>query len=437
VESTDTPEKARPRLGYRWWICALLFFATTINYVDRSVMSVLAPELKKTIQWDDAQFGYINAAFPLAYAIGFLMVGWLLDRFGTRFVYAWSLLLWSLAAMAHALARTPTGFMAARFFLGLTESGNFPSAIKATAEWFPRSERALATGLFNAGSNVGAVLAPALVPIIYANWGWQAAFVATGIVGLIWIAFWLPAYRRPQEHPSVTAEELAWIQSEPPEPTTKIPWRQLLPHRQTWAFALGKFLTDSVWWFYLFWFPTFMNDTFQVDIKGIGLPMITVYLMADVGSIAGGWLSSSMLKRGYSANVARKTAMLACALCVIPVSLAPVVGNQWSSVLLIGVATAAHQGFSANLFTLTSDMFPKRAVGSVVGIGGFAGAMGGFFLQLASGNLKQITGSYLVLFIIAAAAYLTALLIIHLLVPRLEPVVIDDGQGGQPRVITG
>ena len=377
------------RLGFRWVICALLFFATTINYVDRSVMSVLAPSLQKTIGWDDVQFGYINAAFPLAYAIGFLIVGWLLDRYGTRVVYAGSLLLWSAAAMTHALARSATGFMAARFFLGITESGNFPSAIKATAEWFPRRERALATGIFNAGSNVGAVLAPAIVPILYLNYGWQSAFIATGVVGLLWVFFWWPIYRSPQEHRLVSAEELAYIESDPPDPAMKIRWRRLLPFRQTWAFAIGKFLTDSIWWFYLFWFPTFMNQTFGVDIKTIGLPMITVYLLADIGSIAGGWLSSSMLTRGFSVNVARKTAMLICAVCVVPVSLAPVVGDKWAAVLLIGLATAAHQGFSANLFTLASDMFPRKAVGSVVGIGGFAGAIGGFFLQLASGNLKK------------------------------------------------
>ena len=284
----------------------------------------------------------------------------------------------------------------------------------------------MATGIFNAGSNVGALLAPAIVPYIYLHWGWQTAFVATGLVGLTWIAFWLPLYREPELHPRVSAAELAWIQSEPIEPAVKVPWRRLLQFRQTWAFALGKFLTDAVWWFYLFWFPTFMNETFGVDIKHIGLPMITVYLMADVGSVAGGWLSSSMLSRGFSANVARKTAMLICAICVMPVCMAPTVANPWTAVFLIGVATAAHQGFSANLFTLTSDMFPKQVVGSVVGIGGFAGALGGFFLQLASGKLKQSTGNFLIPFIIAATVYLLALLVIHAIVPRLESVKLSE-----------
>lgn len=414
--------------NYRWVICALLFFATTINYIDRSVFGILAPTLSKPgyIGWTDEQFGYINAAFPLAYAIGFLMIGWLIDRFGTRTVYAVSLILWSLAAAGHALARSAHGFMIARFLLGIGESGNFPAAIKTTAEWFPRRERALATGIFNAGSNIGAILAPATVPFIFAKWGWEAAFIATGVIGIIWVLFWVPMYRHPTQHPKVSPAELAWIQSEPAEPQTKIPWRRLLPHRQTWAFAIGKFLTDAVWWFYLFWFPTFMSDRFKVDIKSIGLPMITVYLLADIGSVAGGWLSSSMLKHGYTTNVARKVAMLICAICVVPVSLAPVVEGKWTAVLLIGLATAAHQGFSCNLFTLSSDMFPRRAVGSVVGIGGFAGAIGGFFLQLASGKLKHWSGNYLPLFIIAASAYLTALLVIHLLAPRLEPADVEE-----------
>ena len=412
--------------GVRWWICALLFFATTINYVDRSVLSVLAPELKKTIGWDDVQFGYINAAFPLAYALGFLVAGWLIDRFGTRAVYAVSLILWSLAAAGHAFARTATHFAIARFCLGIGESGNFPSAIKATAEWFPRRERALATGIFNAGSNVGAVLAPALVPFLFARWGWQSAFIATGLIGIIWVAFWLPLYRRPSEHPKLSTKELAFIESDPVEPQVRVSWAKLLTYPQTWTFAVGKFLTDCIWWFYLFWFPTFMADTFGVDIRTIGPPMIAVYLMADVGSVSGGWFSSFLLKRGVSTNAARKSAMLVCALCVVPVSMAPFVQGKWTAVLLIGLATAAHQGFSANLFTLASDLFPKRAVGSVVGIGGFAGAIGGFFLLLASGYIKKVTGSYGILFGIAATVYLLALLAIHLLSPGLKPAALEE-----------
>jgi ACS family hexuronate transporter-like MFS transporter len=417
----------REKIGrYRWTICALLFFATTINYVDRAVLGVLAPTLRSEIGWTDQQYGFISGGFTLAYAIGFLFAGWFIDRVGTRIGYSVYLTIWSLVAAAHALAKSAIGFGLARFGLGIGESGNFPAAIKTVAEWFPKRERALATGIFNAGSNVGAVLAPLLVPWIALNWGWQLAFIATGLAGLIWLAFWIPVYRRPNEHPRLTKGELDYIQSDPPDTTVKIPWLSLFPFKQTWAFAIGKFLTDSIWWFYLFWFPLFMNDRFGVDLRTIGLPMVTVYLLADIGSVGGGWLSSSFLKRGWTVNKARKTAMLICALCILPVSMAPHVSGYWIAVWLIGIAAAAHQGFSANIFTITSDMFPRKAVGSVVGIGGFAGAMGGFFMNLGAGWLKENTGSYEVMFIIAALVYLLALLIIHLLGPKLEPAEFDE-----------
>jgi MFS transporter, ACS family, hexuronate transporter len=410
---------------YRWVICALLFFATTINYVDRAVLGVLAPTLRAEIGWTDQHYGYISAAFTLAYAIGFLFAGWLIDKIGTRIGYALYLAIWSAAAAAHGLARSALDFGMARFCLGIGESGNFPSAIKTVAEWFPKKERALATGIFNAGTNVGAVLAPAVVPWIALRWHWQAAFVITGLVGLVWILFWMPLYRSPSDHPKLTQTELAYIESDPPDPQTKIAWAHLLPHRQTWAFAIGKFLTDAIWWFYLFWFPLFLNDRFGVDLKGIGLPLITVYLLADVGSVAGGWLSSSLIGKGWTVNASRKTAMLVCAICILPVTMAPNVDGKWIAVWLVGVAAAAHQGFSANLFTTTSDMFPRKAVGSVVGIGGFAGAMGGFFMNLGAGWLKQNTGSYSVMFLIAGFAYLAALLVVHRLAPKLEPVKIE------------
>jgi ACS family hexuronate transporter-like MFS transporter len=413
-----------PRTNVRWVICALLFFATTINYVDRSVLGVLEPELRKTIRWSKTEYGDINSAFTFAYAIGFLVVGRFVDRVGTKIGYAVALVLWSIAAAAHALARTPQDFKLARFFLGLGEAGNFPSAIKTTAEWFPRRERALATGIFNAGSNIGAVIAPMIVPVLALTWGWQAAFIATGMLGILWVLFWLPLYRRPEQHPGVSPAELAWIQSDPAEPATRIPWLQLLPHRQTWAFAAGKFLTDPIWWFYLFWAGPFLNDKFNVDLVHIGPPLIVIYLLADVGSIAGGWLSSWLLKQGWTPNAARKTALLVCALCVVPVAGAPVVSDKWTAVMLIALAASAHQGFSANLFTLTSDMFPRRAVGSVVGIGGMIGAIGGTLFQRAAGRVTDLTGSYLTLFVVAASVYLLAVLVIHLLVPRLEPASV-------------
>jgi ACS family hexuronate transporter-like MFS transporter len=439
---TDAP---RPRVGnFRWIICALLFAATTINYVDRSVLGVLEPTLREEIGWTDKQYGDINAAFTLAYAIGFLLSGWVMDRLGTRWGYSIALFLWSIAAAAHAFAKTPLQFGIARFALGIGESGNFPAAIKTVAEWFPKRERAFATGIFNGGSNVGAILAPAIVPWIVLNWHWQAAFVVTGLAGLVWLFFWIPLYRRPQEHPRLSATELAHIESDPPDPATKIRWAELLPFRQTWAFAIGKFLTDAIWWFYLFWFAPFLASAFGINIKTIGPPMIFVYVLADIGSIMGGWQSSRLLARGWTANAARKTAMLTCAVLVIPVVFAPmvkpgpmftigsyVVDRYWIAVLLVAIAASAHQGFSANLFTLTSDMFPRNAVGSVVGIGGFAGAMGGFLMNLGAGRLKEYTGNYITMFAIAGSAYMIALLLIHLLVPRLEPVTISTNVNEQ------
>lgn len=426
MNQTLNPIQEKMKIGhYRWLICALIFFATTINYVDRAVLGVLAPTLRTEIGWTDQEYGYISAAFTLAYAIGFLFAGWFIDKVGTRFGYALYLTIWSLAAAAHALVRTTFGFGIARFALGIGESGNFPAAIKTVAEWFPKKERALATGIFNAGSNVGAIIAPLVVPWIALNWGWQEAFIFTGLAGLIWIAFWIPVYHRPSEHPKLSKEELAHIESDPPDPPAKISWFKLLTFKQTWAFSIGKFLTDAIWWFYLFWFPLFMNDRFGVDLKTIGLPMIVVYVLADFGSVGGGWLSSALMKRNWTVNAARKTAMLVCAILILPVAIAPHVTGQWVAVILIGIAAAAHQGFSANIFTTSSDMFPRKAVGSVVGIGGFAGAIGGFFMNLGAGWLKQNTGSYEIMFAIAGVVYLIALLIMHLLVPKLEPAIID------------
>lgn len=418
------PSLAKPGGRRRWVICALLFFATTINYLDRSVLNVLAPELQKIVGWSDTQYGDINAAFTLAYALGFLVVGWFVDKVGVRIGFACSLVFWSLAAAGHALAGSVFGFGLARFLLGFGEAGNFPSAVKTTAEWFPRRERALATGIFNAGSNVGAILAPLLVPVLFVHWGWQSVFVVTGLSGLVWVAFWLPLYHSPERHPRLSRAELGYIQSEPDEPPRRMRWLQLIPHRQTWAFAATKFLTDPVWWFYLFWSGKFIAEKFHVNIKQIGLPLVIIYLLADVGSIAGGWLSSWLLKRGWTPNAARKTAMLVCALCIVPVIYAPVTDNLWVAVTLIGIAAAAHQGFSANLFTTTSDMFPKWAIGSVVGFGGMAGALGGMLMQMASGRIKELTGSYLTMFIFAGVIYLFALFLMHVLAPRLHPAVL-------------
>ncbi|OLD27363.1 MAG: hypothetical protein AUJ04_04295 [Acidobacteria bacterium 13_1_40CM_3_55_6] len=411
---------------YRWVICGLLFFATTINYVDRQVLGFLAPDLQRAIGWNEAQYGFIVTSFQAAYAISLLVIGRIMDRLGTRKGFSLAIVIWSLAAMGHALARSAFGFGVARFALGLGEGGNFPAAIKTVAEWFPKKERALATGIFNAGSNLGPIIVPLTVPWIVFHYGWQAAFIATGAVGFLWLILWLPVYRRPEEHPRVSPEELAHIKSDPPEPTTRVPWTRLLPHRQTWAFAIGKFMTDPVWWFYLFWLAKFLDKNYHITLAKLSLPVIVVYLVADIGSIGGGWLSSRLIKRGWTINAGRKTAMLVCAICVVPVVFASLVTHMWVAVGLISLATAAHQGFSANIFTFASDMFPRRAVGSVVGIGGMAGAVGGMLFSATTGYVLLWTNSnYVPVFIVCGSVYLLALLIMHLLVPRLEPAKID------------
>ncbi|HEX8096967.1 MAG TPA: MFS transporter [Pyrinomonadaceae bacterium] len=419
---------------YRWVICALLFFATTINYIDRQVLGILATDenFKHTIGWNEAEYGYVNTAFQAAYAVGLLVVGSLMDRFGTRKGFSFAITFWSVAAMGHSLARSAFGFGAARFALGLGEAGNFPASIKTIAEWFPKKERALATGIFNSGSNVGAIVAPLTVPWIAVTYGWQWAFIITGTLGFVWLVFWLMVYRRPEEHPKLSRAELAHIQSDPAEPTTKIPWGRLIPHRQTWAFAVGKFLTDPIWWVYLFWLPKFLNTNYGLNITQIGLPLVVIYVAADVGSIGGGWLSSSLIKKGWSVNKARKTAMLLCALSVMPIVFAAKASNLWMAVAFVSLAAAAHQGWSANIFTMASDMFPRRAVGSVVGIGGMAGSVGGMLIATTVGLILQYTGSYLPIFIIAGSAYLVALLIIHLLAPRLEPAQVEESVLSQP-----
>ena len=428
---------------YRWVICALLFFAAAINYIDRQVIGILKPTLQDQFHFDERAYAAIVFSFQAAYAIGLLAAGRVMDRIGVRWGFAVAVIIWSLGAMAHALAdwfpglKLPTvsidpaaivllggataGFALARIVLGLGEAGNFPASIKTVAEWFPKKERALATGIFNSGTNIGALLTPLLVPWIALRWGWPWAFIATGLLGFVWVAWWLAAYRAPEQHPRVSAAELAHIQSDPPESTVAIPWRRLFPHRQTWAFALGKFMTDPIWWLYLFWVPDFLKRNHGLDLKTMGLPLVVIYLVADVGSIGGGWMSSHLLKRGWTPNAARKTAMLICALAVVPIIFAAKASSLWVAVGLVSLAAAAHQGWSANLFTLTSDMFPKRAVGSVTGIGGMAGSIGGMLIALVVGEILQKTGSYVPIFIIAGSAYLAALLVIHLLAPRLEP----------------
>lgn len=422
VRSSEAP----PRVGrYRWRICAMLLAATTINYIDRQVLGVLAPFLQEHIGWNEIEYGYIVTAFQAAYALGLLCAGAVIDRLGTRVGYAIAIGVWSLAAMGHALAGSVMGFALARFMLGLGEAGNFPAAIKTVAEWFPRRERALATGIFNSGSNIGAIVAPLLVPVVAVAWGWQAAFLCTGLLSATWLAVWLLLYRAPERHPRLSAEELAHIRSDPPEPAVRVPWARLLRHRQAWAFVAAKFITDPIWWFFLFWLPKFLHAEYGLSLLGLGLPLVAIFLLADVGSIAGGWLAGRFIKRGWSVNRARKGAMLVCALCVVPIVFAARADDLWVAVLLIGLATAGHQGWSANVFTLTSDMFPRHAVASVVGIGGFAGAVGGMMIATFTGFLLETTGSYVPVFLMAGSAYLLALLVVHALAPALEPARLE------------
>ena len=407
----------------RWWICALLFFATTINYIDRQVFAILAPQLQTEIGWSEIEYGYIVTAFQLSYAIGLLLVGKLIDFLGTKKGFILSIIVWSLAAMSHALARTPIGFGMARLALGIGESGNFPAAIKTISEWFPRKERALATGIFNSGSNIGAIVAPLLVPIIALNFGWQSAFIITGFLGFIWLFFWLRLMKCPEEHPGINAAELDLIKADTEENLEKPTsiWK-IIRTRKVWAIAIGKFLTDPIWWFFLYWLPKFLNTTYGLKLDKIGLPLIVAYLIADVGSIGGGWLSSHFLKMGWSINAARKTTLLICAILVVPIYWASGIDDLWPAVILIGLGMAAHTGWSANMYTLATDFFPKKDMGTVVGFIGMAGAVGGMLMASATGHLLEATGSYKILFVIAASMYGIALIIIHLLVPNIDAV---------------
>jgi MFS transporter, ACS family, hexuronate transporter len=427
--TVTTDASSASRIGrFRWTICALLFFAATINYIDRQVIGILKPDLKRELGWDEIAYSNVVFWFQAAYALGFIVMGRLMDRLGTRRGFSFAIIFWSIAAMAHALASSVRSFSLARFALGLGEAGNFPAAIKTVAEWFPKKERALATGVFNAGTNVGAIITPLSVPLIVGLWGWRWAFIITGALGFIWLIAWLALYRKPHEHKRCKQAELDYINSDPPEKEIKIPWVRLLPHRQTWAFAVAKFMTDPIWWFYLFWIPGFLHDQYKVPVNSItsfGLPLVVIYLAADVGSVGGGWLSSSLIKRGWPVGRARKLAMLVCALCVVPIVFVSQASNMWVAVALIALAASAHQGWSANVFTMTSDLFPRRVVGSVVGIGGMAGAVGGMLIAKVVGYVLQWTGSYMPIFVIAASAYLTALLLVHLLAPRFTPAPVE------------
>jgi ACS family hexuronate transporter-like MFS transporter len=413
---------------FRWVICTVLLLGVMKNYMDRQVIGVLKTTLQHDLGWSEIDYGNLVFAFQAAYAIGIVLIGRFIDRVGTRLGYALAMIFWSLASMAHGVATSFNGFLIARFALGLGESAVFPASLKAVAEWFPKKERALATGIFNAGSNLGAIITPLVVPWIVVHWGWRTAFFLLGGLGFLWLAAWLAVYRRPQEHSSCSPAELEYICSDPVPATTRVRWLKLLGHRQTWAFILGKFITDPVWWFYLFWIPDFLQREHGLALLHIGMPILVIYIIADAGSVAGGWLSSAFIRHGRSVNAGRKLAMLACAISVIPVVFVPKVASLWGAVLIIGIAAAAHQGFSCNLMTLPSDMFPQNGVASVAGIGGTAGAIGGMMIAKLVAYLLQKTHSYAVPFLLAGSAYLIGLAIVHILVPRLEPAQLDAAE---------
>jgi MFS transporter, ACS family, hexuronate transporter len=423
---------------YRWTVCALIFFATTVNYLDRQVIGILKPLLESDLNIGEAEYGYIVTAFQLFYAFGMVLAGRLIDKFGTKIGYGISVLLWSFAAMGHALAKGGLGFGFWRALLGVSESGNFPAAIKTVAEWFPKRERALATGIFNSGTNVGAIVAPLAVPAIATAWGWQSAFIITGAIGFIWIILWFIYYEVPEKQRRLSSPELSLIKSdvdETEESVKPIPWLKLLKFRQTWVFFIGKGMTDPIWWFYLFWIPGWLSEVrgAGLNIKSFGIPLVVIYTSTTVGSIFGGWLSSFMIKKGVSPFNARKYTMLIFALLVIPIFFAQSSGvSTWGAIALISLAASAHQAWSANIFTTVSDAFPKRAVSSVIGIGGMAGALGGAFVSIFAGNILafykkagHVETGYTVMFTIAACAYILAWIIMNVFAPKNKKVVID------------
>ncbi len=417
-------EQPLARMGrVRWTICAMLFAATSINYMDRQVISILKPTLEHSIGMTEIDYGYIVDAFQVAYAVGLLAAGRFVDKVGTRIGYMAIMAVWSLSAMGHALANTVIEFAVARFSLGLGESGNFPAAIKTIAEWFPQSERSLATGLFNSGANLGAILAPVIVPWVTLRYGWHAAFLVTGGFSALWIVWWWRNYRKPTDHPTLTGIELRHIYREAAtQMGPSVPWVRLLGHRQTWGYSFAKFLTDPIWWFYLFWLPSYFSARFHLDLSHLGLPLILVYNASAVGSIGGGWLPAPFRRLGLSQVHARLAAMLLCACAVLPIFAMGRVTSEWMAIMLLSVAAAAHQGWSANLYTTASDMFPRSAVGSVTGIGGMAGAVGGAMLAYYAGHILQLTHSYTSLFAIAGGAYLTAWVVLQLFAPGLKEV---------------
>jgi ACS family hexuronate transporter-like MFS transporter len=408
--------------NFKWIICALLFFATTINYIDRQVLSILAPELQQIFGWTEKDYGYIVMAFQVAYAVGLLFTGRILDRFGVRIGYAVAMIIWSLSAASTAFARSVSGFAAARFSLALGESANFPAAIKTVAEWFPKKERALATGLFNSGSTIGAIVAPLLIPFLALQFGWQSAFIATGLIGFLWLIFWVIFYKSPSNTDSPSEENISKPEADRLLSEESISWGSLLAHRQTLGICLGRFVTDPVWWFFMYWLPKYLSDKLELDIQGLGLPLIIIYTFSSIGGIGGGWLSSYFIRKGKSIDFARKTSILIMALMVMPIFLLTQFQSLIAAIVFISLATAAHQGWAANIYTVVSDIYPKNAIGSMTGLTSFAGAIGGIIFAPSVGWILQTTGNYHIVFAIASVAYLLAWLSLKIFVVRIEPL---------------
>jgi MFS transporter, ACS family, hexuronate transporter len=417
---------------FRWVICSLLFFATALNYIDRAILGILKPTMERDLGWSQVDYGWMVTAFQVTYALGYAVAGGLIDRFGIRLGYFLSVVVWSIAAMAHGGVQSILGFSVARGALGFAEGGSFPAAIKTVAEWHPKEERAFATGLFNAGSNIGAVACPLVAVGLAAAWGWRSAFIVTGAVGFVWVFFWLWLYRTPETHRSVSAGELAYIRKDPPDLGVRVPWLSLLACRQTWAFVVGMAASSPIWWFYIYWTPDFLDKRYHLDLTQSSVPLMLVFLAASLGGVGGGWLSSKLLKSGRSVNAARKTAFLICALCVVPVYATPLVREVWAAMALVSLAAAAHCGFAANLFTLVSDTMPREVVSSVVGIGGMAAAFSGMvFAQLVSRILQLTNNNYAVPFAVASLSYLTAVIIMHILLPHMEQMKLPASEATQ------
>jgi ACS family hexuronate transporter-like MFS transporter len=411
--------------NYRWRIVVFLFFATTINYIDRQVIGIIAPDLQKIFGWSESDYGFIIMGFQVAYAIGLLVTGGLIDKIGVKVGYSFAIVLWSIAGIFHAFARSVGIFALMRFILGTGQSANFPAAVKTIAEWFPKRERAFATGIFNSGSNFGAIIAPLIIPFITIKLGWQWAFIITGALGFIWLLFWILFYKRPEKNVRLSNGEREYIMQDGVESTSKVAWIKIIPFRQTLGICIARFVTDPIWWFFLFWLPKFLNSRFDINLTNIGLPLILIYLFSIIGSISGGWFSSLFIKKGMKPVSARKLTILAMAILVIPVIFASVTHSQWIAISLIAMATFAHQGYAANIFTIVSDIYPKKAVGSVIGLSGFAGALGGFLFSGAVGIILDITGNYYIIFTIASLAYIICWLSLKLLVPDNKTIAID------------